>query len=274
MPKFQSNGLNLNYQVAGEAVETLICLHGISSNSASWRGQLTGLSDSYRLVAWDMRGYGQSDDPTAEYSFTDVAQDVASLLDHLQLKQAIIMGLSLGGVVAQEFYRNYPDRVKSLILADTNTGGGARPEQERKSRLESRLKAIESLTPAEMAKNRAPAMLSENPSPEILQAVEQMIGEIHPFGYRCAAIALDAADTRAVLPTVKVPTLVIWGESDKIVPIEETKALAENIPGAQFVTIPNAGHLANFEQSALFNQAVRNFLTQVPSPSTGELVTG
>jgi pimeloyl-ACP methyl ester carboxylesterase len=260
MDKIKVNGITLNYQEAGTAETTLVCLHGISSNSRSWQGQLSGLSDYYRLIAWDMRGYGHSDDPPTEYGFETVAADLNALLDSLELKQAIITGLSLGGVVAQEFYRHYPTRVKALILADTNTGGGARPEHERNARLEARLKAVESMTPAQMAKDRAPAMLSENPNPHTLQAVEEMISEIHPFGYRCAAIALSAADTRDVLTTVKVPTLVIWGESDKIVPIEETQVLAENISGAKFVTLPNAGHVSNMEQPALFNQAVRNFL--------------
>ncbi len=262
MPYAKVNGLNLYYEEAGQHETALVCLHGISSNSRSWRHQLSGLSDTYRVIAWDARGYGRSDDPAEPFAMSAYAHDLAELLDALSLEKAVIVGLSMGGVMAQEFYRYYPQRVLALILADTNTGGGARPEAERRARLEARLKAIETQTPAEIAQQRAPGMLSPDAPPSVLAEVIEMVSEIHPVGYRYAAMALDAADTRAVLPTIAVPTLVLWGDCDTITPRPELETLCAAIPGARLEIIPGAGHLSDFEQPESFSLVVRHFLTQ------------
>ncbi|HEX2915634.1 MAG TPA: alpha/beta hydrolase [Chloroflexia bacterium] len=261
MPEVIVNNLRLNYQEAGFGPQTLVCLHGISSNSRSWRCQLKGLAERYRVIAWDARGYGQSQDASAPFPMSAFAADLAGLLDHLGVSQAVIVGLSMGGVIAQEFYRHYPERVKALVLADTNTGGGARPEAERQVRLQARMKAIETLTPLEMARQRGPALLSPHASAALQQEVIEMISEIHPAGYRHAALALDAADTRAVLPVVQVSTLVMWGEEDTVTPRAEAEALYNLLPAhlRSFKTIPGAGHLSNLEQPRLFNQAILNF---------------
>lgn len=242
----------------------LVCIHGISSNSRSWRHQLSGLSERYRVIAWDGPGYGQSDDPPEPLAIADYADYLVRFLDNLGLKKVVIIGLSMGGVIAQEFYRRHTGRVRALILADTNTGGGARPEAERRVRLEARLKATETMTPAQMAQERGPKLLSPFASPELLAEVTAIIGEVHMVGFRSAAIALDAADTRAVLPTISVPTLILWGEHDSVTPRPEADTLHEAIPGALFEVIPGAGHLSNLENPAAFNRAVLEFLDSQP----------
>ncbi len=260
MPEAIVNGLKLHYEEAGSGDLTLVCLHGISSNSRSWRHQLAGLSACYRVIAWDARGYGNSDDPPGPFAMTDFADDLAGLLDALGLEQAVIVGLSMGGVIAQEFYRRHAPRVRALVLADTNNGGGARPEADRRARLEARLKAVETMLPAEMARQRAPKLLSPYAPPELLTEVEAMISQVHLVGFRYAALALDRADTRDVLSSIAVPTLVLWGEHDTVTPLVEAVALRDAIPGAQFAVIPGAGHLSNLEQPAAFNHTLTDFL--------------
>lgn len=260
MPFFSVNGLNLHYQEAGQGDPTLVCLHGISSNSRSWRHQLTGLSERYRVIAWDAPGYGQSDDPLPGFGMAGYADTLAGLLDELSLAQVVIVGLSMGGVVAQEFYRRHSERVLGLVLADTNTGGGARPEAERRVRLEARLKAIETLTPQEIAQQRGPALLSPHASPQLLAEVIAMVSEIHPTGYREAALALDAADTRDILPAIEVPTLVLWGEHDTVTPRAEAETIQAAVSGSYLEVIRGAGHLSNLEQPVAFNEALHRFL--------------
>lgn len=263
MPFATVNNLKIHYREVGKAnPTTLVCLHGISSNSRSWSNQLDNLAANFRVIAWDAPGYGQSNDPQPPFMMLDYATVLAGLLNALSLAKVVVVGLSMGGVLAQEFYRRYPEYVAALVLADTNTGGGARPAEERQKRLEARLQAAATLTPEQMAKQRAPALLSPYAAPEILQAVTAMISEIHPAGYRNAAIALDAADERDVLPTIAVPTLILWGEHDTVAPEPESWAIYQAVPNAKFKLIAGAGHLSNIEQPQIFNQAVSEFVNE------------
>jgi pimeloyl-ACP methyl ester carboxylesterase len=261
MPNATINDLRIHYERGGQG-PLLILLHGIGSNARSWQHQLQGLADEYDVVAWDMRGYGSSSDPAGPYSSADLAGDVAGLLDHLGFEKAHVGGLSMGGVLALEFYGCQPQRVRSLILADTNAGQAVLSEEERQQRLDQRIAGA--AEPAGLARQRTPMLLSPDASPEVIAEAEMIMAEIHPEGYRYAARAFAETDVRHVLPRIEVPTLVIWGECDTICPREDADFLTENIRGAQFELIPKAGHLSNQENPVAFNAAVRRFLTGVP----------
>lgn len=261
MPNATINNFRIHYERGGSG-PLLVLLHGIGSNARSWQHQLQGLAGEYDVVAWDMRGYGSSSDPVAAYTMAEVASDLAGLLDHLGFEKAHIGGLSMGGVVAQEFYRAFPDRVRSLILADTNAGQGALDEEERQRRLDQRLNGA--AEPAGLARQRTPALLSDDAPPEVVAEAESVMAEIHPEGYRCAARAFSETDERDLLPRIEVPVLVIWGECDTVCPRPDADYLAENIPGAQLELIPSAGHLSNQENPVAFNDAIRRFLASVP----------
>jgi pimeloyl-ACP methyl ester carboxylesterase len=242
----------------------LLLLHGIGSNSRAFRHQLADLSDKWTVVAWDAPGYGRSDDPLVPFTLADLADRAVSLLDELAIERAHLLGVSMGGVIAQLVYHRHPRRVQSLILADTNPGGGGLPEPERSARVQGRLEALERLGPRGMAQARAPVLLRPDAPAELLAEVTEIMAEVRPAGYRAAAIALGQTDLTPLLGEIAVPTLVIHGELDKVVPPETGRFLAENIPGAQFVLIPDAGHVANQEQPAAFNAEVREFLEDLP----------
>lgn len=264
MPGVKVNGRTIFYRESGagksEIELTLVCLHGISSNSRSWQRQLDLPPDHCRVIAWDAPGYGQSDDPPEALPMAFYADQLAGFMEALHLPKAVIVGLSMGGVLAQEFYRRHSGRFQALVLADTNTGGGARPPAERQTRLEGRLKALAELSLEDLARQRAPALLSPNPPPGLVTEVEAMVREIHPVGYRYMVMALDGADEREGLARINRPTLVLWGEHDRITPREEAEVLRSGIPGAAFEVIVGAGHLSNLEQPAAFNRAVTAFL--------------
>ncbi len=261
MPNATFGDLRIHYERGGQG-PLLVLLHGIGSNARSWGHQLQGLAGEYDVVAWDMRGYGSSSDPDGPYSLEDIAGDLAGLLDHLGFEKAHVGGLSMGGVVAQEFYRYFPQRVRSLILADTSAGQRALEEEERQRRLEQRLTGA--AEPAGLARQRTPQLLSPDAPPDVVAEAESIMAEIHPEGYRLAARAFSETDERDLLPRIDVPTLVLWGEYDTVATRQDVEVLASNIKGAQFEVIPRAGHLSNQENSEAFNDAVRRFLSAVP----------
>ncbi len=251
--------MRINYERRGGGT-LLLLLHGIGSNSRSFRHQLADLSDKWTVVAWDAPGYGRSDDPAQPFSLEDLADRAVGLLDELDVERAHVLGVSMGGVVAQLVYHGHRQRVLSLILADTNPGGGGLAEPERSERVHQRLDALERLGPRGMAEARAPHLVRPAAPPELVAEVTDIMAEVRPAGYRAAAIALGQTDLTSLLGAIDVPTLVIHGEQDTVVSPETGRMLADSIPGARLVLIPDAGHVSNQEQPAAFNAAVRRFL--------------
>jgi pimeloyl-ACP methyl ester carboxylesterase len=243
----------------------LVMLHGIGGNATQFRNQMDALADSRTVIAWDAPGYGASSDPGDDWLMVDYAAALEGFLDALGLGQVALLGQSWGGVLAQTFVGHYPERVTALILSDTSMGGRSQPDADRLASLNARLAALETMSPAEMAAARAPAIVGPNPSADVLAEAETMMAQIRPTGYRRAAIALAEADTRPVHGSIAVPTLIITGEHDGIVPPATGAALQAAIPGAQLVTIAGVGHLSGQEDPASYNAALRSFLNASPA---------
>src|SRR5262249_18588930 len=239
----------IHYETAGTG-RPLVLLHGIGSNCRSWHRQLEKMSRDFQVIAWDAPGYGKSSHPQGRPLMAYYTRQLAGFLDELRLDKINLLGHSFGGVVAQECYRSYPDRVNRLILADTTFKGS-------RDKLEERLTMIHTMTPSELAAARAPQLLSQSAPPELFEEAIAIMSEIRPAGYEFAAIALAQADTREVLRNLRVPTQLIWGVEDAITP------LWRDIPeGARLAAIPYAGHLCYAEQPELFNAIVREFLRE------------
>ena len=249
MPDCAVNGSTLHYETAGEGV-ALVLLHGIGSNSRSWRRQLNGLSDGFKVIAWDAPGYGRSSDPAGRPSMAFYASCLRGLLDAIGVDHIYLLGHSTGGVVAQEFYRSYPEYVRRLILADTRYMGSPQV-------LEQRMTMIRTMAPAQMAAERAGKLLSRSAPDELIRETVSIMSEVRRPGYEFAAIALAECDTRDVLRSLRVPTLLIWGAEDEITPLWN-----EMPPGARLEIIPNAGHLCYAERPEEFNRIVREFLSE------------
>jgi len=251
--------LRLHYETAGSG-PALLLLHGIGSSSRSFRHQLADLADAYTVIAWDAPGYGRSEDPPNAPTMADNADAAARLLDQLEIEQAHVLGVSMGGVIAQLLYHRHPERVLSLILADT-TPGGSSPE-----RLQQRLNGIDHLGPRRLAEQRAPQLVRADAPPELISELANIMAEVRPAGYRNAAIALASTDLTELLPRIAVPTLVIHGEEDTVVPLATGRGLAQAIPGARLHIVERAGHVSNQEQPTAFNAAVRAFLRERTPP--------
>ena len=253
------NGRTISYREAG-AGTPLMLLHGIGSGSASFETQF-GLP-GYRIIAWDAPGYGQSDPlPDAKPKTKDYADSLAAFLDTLGIKQAHIVGHSLGGLMAGSFARHYPDRLLSLMLLAPAMGYGPAPAELREQKLRERLDVLEELGPVGMAEKRSHVLVSPNASPEALAKVKAVHATIKPDGYRQAVYMLNSGDLRGDGAHARVRAVVVCGTADTVTPEKGCKLIAESIPGARYVSLQGLGHCANVEGPGVFNKVLTEFLT-------------
>jgi pimeloyl-ACP methyl ester carboxylesterase len=248
------------YDIAGQG-PLVVFLHGIGGNRHNWEGQVDYFAARFCAVAWDARGYGASDDSPHSLKFGDYANDLARLLDHLDAERAHLVGLSMGGMILQDFYDRYPKRVATLSLVDTSAGFGSVTEEVRRDFLARRLEPLErGLTPAAIAPNVVDVLVAKDASPAARQRMRASMEALRVTSYKQALHAIITTDSRAVLPHIMVPTLVIVGEEDVVTPPSDAELLVQNIPGASLVTIPGAGHLTNIEKPEAFNAALEALL--------------
>jgi pimeloyl-ACP methyl ester carboxylesterase len=243
----------------------VIFLHAFPLNRAMWNGDIAGLLDEqrYRLVSLDWRGFGESDAPgEGEISTMDLlAGDVVALMDHLGIEQAVLCGLSMGGYVAFACWRRYAQRIGGLILADTRPAADT-PEAQANRENVARLAEAQGTTA--IADLQLPRLISDytrQHHPLVETRVRQMINAATPPGIAAAARGMARrADSSDLLANISCPTLVITGEQDAVIPLSESQVYASSIPDAQFVAIPDAGHLSNLEQPDVFLTSVSSFL--------------
>jgi pimeloyl-ACP methyl ester carboxylesterase len=236
-----------------------VLLHGFLSDSRCWRRQLEDLSDGFRVLAWDAPGAGSSSDPTDPFTTADWARCLGGLLDLLGIESGHILGLSWGGILAQEFYRSYPDRVRTLILCDTYAGWkGSLPETACKKRLV-RCYLESSLPPEEFVPRWVPEFFTEAASNDLKEEMAEVVSEFHPLGFRLMAKSSADTDTTDLLPDIGVPTLLVWGDGDRRSPMSIAERFRDAIPDAELVVIANAGHVSNMEQPEKFDARVRSF---------------
>jgi pimeloyl-ACP methyl ester carboxylesterase len=251
-------GLPVAYEREGHG-PALVLLHGFLFDSRAWRPQLEELSRDFTVIAWDAPGAGRSSDPPEPFGIGDWARCLAGLLDIAGIQRAHVVGLSWGGLLAQELYRRDPARVLSLVLADTYAGWrgslGAAAAEERLSTCV----WDSTLPPDELLARYLPGMHSGSAPQEVRDELAQIMSDFHPAGFRLMARALADSDTRELLPDIRVPTLLLWGDADARSPVHVAQALQSRIPEARLVLIPGAGHLSNVEAAAPFNAAVRAF---------------
>jgi pimeloyl-ACP methyl ester carboxylesterase len=252
------NGYSVAYRYAGEG-PPLVLLHGFLCDSRCWRRQLADLADRFRVVAWDAPGAGSSSDPPDPFTTTDWAQCLAKFLEVIAIERAQILGLSWGGILAQEFYRLYPDRVLSLILCDTYSGWkGSLPESSYKKRLE-RCLLESSLPPEEFVPRWVPEFFTEAAPPDLKEEMSAVVSDFHPLGFRLMAKSSADTDTTDLLPNIGVPTLLLWGDDDRRSPMNIAEQFRDAILNSELVVIASAGHISNMEQPEEFNAQVRRF---------------
>jgi pimeloyl-ACP methyl ester carboxylesterase len=258
LTRAEVNGHSVAYRTAGEG-PPLVLLHGFLCDSRCWRRQLADLSDRFRVVAWDAPGAGSSSDPPDTFTIADWARCLAGFLDAVGIEMAQVLGLSWGGILAQEFYRLYPDRVLALILCGAYAGWkGSLPESACKERLE-RCFAESSLPPEDFVPRWVPEFFTEGAPRDLKEEMSIIVADFHPLGFRLMAKSSADTDTTDLLPRIKVPTLLLWGDDDRRCPLNIAEQFRDAIPNAELAVIANAGHVSNMEQPEQFSAQVRRF---------------
>ncbi len=235
----------------------IIFLHGVGSDKSVWAPQLAHFGQSRRAVAFDYPGYGDSQ-PAPAATRDDFATAILAAMDSLGIERAHICGLSLGGVIAIALHAAAPRRCASLILADSFA---VHPDGQAifdRSQAASRTIGMRGLAEA-----RAGALLGAAATPAMHREVIDTMSQIDPAAYVVGAQAVWLSDQVERVRSIKVPTLVLVGEEDRITPPVLSEQLAALIAGAQLELISGAGHLANLEQSPAFNAAIDRFLSEI-----------
>jgi pimeloyl-ACP methyl ester carboxylesterase len=261
-PYVEIGGLRVAYERAGRG-PPLILLHGILSDSRAWTRQLAGLADRFTVVAWDAPGAGRSADPPESFRASDYADCLSEFIVALGLDPAHVLGLSWGGVLAQELYRRHPERVRSLMLADTYAGWKGSLSAEECAQ---RLAGVERMSDgpiADLARSWLPGLLSSDAPAALVTELISIMSESRPASIKITAAVMAHSDQRDLLPLIDVPTLLLWGELDARAPLYVARQFHDAIPGARLAVIPAAGHVSNMEQPERFNAEVRDFCRQV-----------
>src|SRR5919199_3529762 len=254
-------GRRVAYEDTGSGIP-LVLIHGYPLNRTMWEPQLQGLSDGARVIAPDLRGFGESEPVEGETSVGSYADDVRELLDALGVNgPAVLCGLSMGGYIVFEYLRRYPGHVGGVILANTKAGADTAEGRAGRDRsaATARQNGAEAIADAMLPKMLAPATYQNNP--ELVQRVRRMITSSSVPGIVAALMAMrDRPDSTMDLAMIDKPALALTGADDQLIPPSEAETIARDLPGARLEVLPNAGHLSNLEQPELFNRAVRELL--------------
>jgi pimeloyl-ACP methyl ester carboxylesterase len=258
---FSTSEVTIGYDDHG-AGDTLVLVHGHPFNRSMWRPQLERFSRAgWRVVAPDLRGYGQTTVVPGTTSFASFAGDVVALLDHLELDQVVLGGLSMGGQIVMEVHRLFPERVRGLVLADTSPQAETPQGREERNAMADRLLG-EGMGPYArevLAKMVAPHNIAALPA--VADHVMAMMLATSPDG---AAAALrgraERPDYVDMLSQVAVPALVVVGADDELTPISDAELMADRIPDATLAVVDGAAHMPNLERPDEFDAALGSFL--------------
>lgn len=259
MNVFVSDGVRLAYRVDGPSnAPTLVMVNSLGTDLHMWDPQVALLGHALRIVRYDCRGHGASDVPSDPYTIEQLGRDLLALLDTLQIEQAHICGLSLGGIVALWFAVNHPNRVARAVFANTAARIGTTESWN------TRIDAVRTGGMAAIRDTVLARFLSEGfrqRHPETAQQIGEMIETTHPMGYIGACVALRDADLRANVSAIRVPSLIVAGALDESTPPAQSRELHAAIAGSQLVVFPDVAHLSNVERPGEFSEYVLTFLT-------------
>ena len=261
MPFLQIADSVHHYQAEGPSEKPAIVFsNSLGSDLRIWDGVASRLQLHFRVIRYDLRGHGLTEAPAPPYSAADLARDVVALLDVLEIRDAVVCGVSVGGVIAQAVALNYSDRVRALVLSDTGARiGSAEAWQQRIDKV--RAEGVESLVQMTMERWFA-AGFRERFKADV-RGYSLMLRHTSADGYVGTCAALREADFRQAVTGIGKPTLVLCGAEDIATPPEMGRELTGLIPGARFSLIDNAAHLPCVEQPAAVAERMTQFFQEV-----------
>lgn len=262
MPIAQCKDIDIYYEVHGSGFPVLF-ISGLGAGTWAWEPQMPFFRRRYQMITFDNRGAGRSSAPPGPYSIEQMALDTVRLLYTLDIEEVFVVGLSMGGMIAQELALILPHRVRGLVLAATHPGGNMRISGSQD--VYQRLMDNSGLSPEEIMDKNIPILFSPESvtnRPELIQAYRERQKDIplqpeHAFAAQQAAI--QGFDCSTKLNKIQAPALLLAGEDDQLIPAQNVQRMADHIPDSRVKILPQAGHLIHMEQMEEFNQTLHEF---------------
>lgn len=270
--------VELYYEEHGKG-DPLLLIMGLAADSQAWIFQLPDFAPHYRTITFDNRGVGRSSKPAGPYTIHEMADDTAGLLDVLGIERAHVVGVSMGGMIAQELVLRYPQRVRGLVLACTYPEPDADVENLRQFTLSQFGGSVDAsgamkvdltaINPLMFVQQLLPNVFNQSFIEKEMPKLIQMFSGALQYGFSMEAIlgqvgAVMSHKATDRLHQIKSPTLVITGDADRLVPPAGSEILAREIPNAKLVKVPGGSHGFNFETPEIFNREMLEFLKTVP----------
>ncbi len=242
-------------QMSG-AGSPLVFVHGFTTTAEFWREQVEAFSSRYRVIRINLPGHGGSPRPDGRsYTIAAFANDILAVYRTLKIDDAILVGLSMGGTVAQSFTLSHPECVRALVLVGATPHGLGEDVN-----VDNVLRAIDDLGVVRASQNVIERSFGGSASRELIEFAKQEVTQTPDFVAREAIVSLNASDSRTRLHDINVPTLVVVGKEDIITPPGESVVLSKGIPESHLEIIPDAGHFPMLEQPQMFNRILKDFL--------------
>jgi pimeloyl-ACP methyl ester carboxylesterase len=256
------DGITVAFDRRGDGPRTLLLIHGHPFNRSMWEPQLDAVATKgWRVVAPDLRGYGETTVVPGITHLSTFASDLASLLDHLEIEGAVIGGLSMGGQIAMEFVRQYPQRVRGLLLAATFPESETDEGKLRRRAMADRLLREGMSGYAEEVLSKMLAVRSIETLPHVANHVRTMMLATHPAGAAAAVVGRgERPSYEATLASLRVPALIVVGTEDAFTTREQAERMRDLCKDSELVWLDGIGHMPNLENAEAFNAALLRFL--------------
>jgi 3-oxoadipate enol-lactonase len=254
----------ISYFDEGQGEKTIIFIHGFPFNKSMWENQLLFLRDRFRVIAYDVRGHGNTSDNSKEFSISQFAFDLFAFLDQLKIEKVIVCGLSMGGYIALHAIDLYPERIEAWILSDTQCAADTDEARDKRIRTIDFIQrtGLEQYAKESVKSLFAPASLENNKMK--VEFIRNTILNTKAENICKTLMALANRNAKcSILHTIKVPTLILVGAEDKVTPLTAASKMHELIQGSLKYVIPQAGHLSNLENPDEFNDQLRQFLNKL-----------
>lgn len=259
--KIMIEGLQLTYEEAGSGPPVML-VHGFPLNRRMWWPQVEILAaEGFRVIAPDLPGFGESEPPATEWRLERYADTLIALLDSLGTRQATICGMSMGGYILLDLLKRHPERCSAAVFIVTKSGADDAAGKERRLALAREATSHGSHVVADVFANILFAPGIPERMPELVREVYGWMTATPPAGISAGLMAMRGReDYTGILPSIRVPSLVIGADSDRAIPPENSRMLAEAMSSAMLCTIPGGGHMVNMEQPEAFNRCLLDFL--------------
>jgi len=260
-----SGNPRIAFASCGSGAETIFFLHGIGGNKSNWAAQLTYFArNGYRAVAWDVRGYGDSDDYEGGFEFELISADLLRLMNEFGLEKAHFVGLSMGGRILMDFAYRHADCIDSLVIcaAFPSFGKALSPEQRDDFLRLRKLPLLEGRPFSELAPELIASLTGADVQESVYQELHDSICHLRRDSYLKALEAAAHFDRSSEIQSIQAPTLLLYAEQDRLTPPEMGREVVALMPNAQMHVLPRCGHLMNLEAPEAFNQIVHEFISK------------